>query len=106
MNQTGPHLKVYGTTQSATALHCINCLERAFGNPDPKETVCAALKKLRLGNDDFATYNAKFKRYRVEIDYNNDAILNCFVLNLSNEMQDCLIYVDLSSTLDVHIAQY
>jgi len=106
MDQVGPHLKEGGATLFTTAQEVIQCLDRAFGDPDPKGTARAQLERLRMGNDDFSTYYAKFQRYCTVLEYNDEAILDRLDYGLSNEMKDGPVYFEKPTGLHERIALY
>lgn len=106
MDQIGPHLKEGGVTHFTTAEEVIQCLDRAFGDPDPKGTARAQLERLRMGNDDFSAYYAKFQRYCTVLEYNDEAILDRLDYGLNNEMKDALVHQEKPTGLHERIALY
>ena len=79
-------------------------LENAFSDSDDVAIAKHKLENLKQKNQDFASNYAQFQRYIADVDWNDGVKCSQLTHNLSNELKDLLVTVNVPTALHDYLA--
>lgn len=72
--------------------------ERIFGDPDRKTSAAQRLRKMEQGDRTTAEYAAEFQLLSRDVNWNDEALANCFFEGLSDDVKDVFAQMDQPET--------